>query len=134
MAKRPTDVWRESIAEEAAAVAAGTLDPECAYSAGFFPESLLTTTDDVLAAFEADVAALDGSPSDDDVLGAVERVVLELNRVNEAHDEAAYETDERELLCAYIDASLVAAGIDVAALAERQGLGRHEITDRWREW
>ncbi|MFE7562459.1 hypothetical protein [Kitasatospora sp. NPDC057500] len=134
MPKRPTDVWREHVAEEAAAVAAGTLDPECAYSTELFPVSLLTVTDDVLAAFEADVAALGGSPADDDVLGVVERVVLELNRVNEAHDGAAYETDERELLCAYIDDTLVAAGVDVEALTERQGLGRHEITDRWREW
>ncbi|MER7708919.1 hypothetical protein ABTX81_39335 [Kitasatospora sp. NPDC097605] len=134
MPKRPTDLWREHIAEEAAAVAAGTLDPECAYSAALFPASLLTVTDDVLAAFEADVAALGAGPADNDVLGVVERVVLELNRVHEAHDEAAYETDERELLCAYIDDSLVAAGVDVVAFAERQGLGRHEITDRWRDW
>ncbi|MFF4382547.1 hypothetical protein [Kitasatospora sp. NPDC001547] len=134
MPERPTDVWRAHVAEEAAAVAAGTLDPESAYSAALFPASLLSVTDDALAAFEADVAALGGSPADDDVLGVVERVVLELNRVHEAHDEAAYETEERELLCAYIDDSLLAAGVDVAALTERQGLGRHEITDRWREW
>ncbi|MFJ6382506.1 hypothetical protein ACIQI7_21190 [Kitasatospora sp. NPDC092039] len=134
MPKRPTDVWREHLAEEAAAVAAGTLAPEDAYSGALFPVALLTATDDVLAAFETDVAALGASPADDDVLGVVERVVLELNRVHEAHDEAAYETEERELLCAYIDDSLVAAGVDVAALTERQGLGRHEITDRWRDW
>ena len=35
---------------------------------------------------------------------------------------------------AYIDACLVETGADVEALAGRQGIGRWEITDEWREW
>lgn len=51
----------------------------------------MARTGEVLAAFETEVAAF-ADPSD---------------------DEEAYETDERENLCAYIDATL---------------------TDEWREW
>ncbi|MFD0258124.1 hypothetical protein ACFVH7_07565 [Kitasatospora indigofera] len=131
---RPTVDWREGRAEEAAALAAGTLDPEHAYLAQLFPDSMLEATDAVLAAFEADTASWGAAPSDERVLGAVERVVLALNAVNEEHDGAAYETDERERLCAYIDEVLIAAGVEIGALAARQGLGRHEITDAWRDW
>ncbi|GAA1401295.1 type 1 glutamine amidotransferase [Kitasatospora putterlickiae] len=47
--------------------------------------------------------------------------------------ELAQESRDRAhgLVGAFLD---VAAGVDVAALTERQGLGRHEITDRWRDW
>ncbi len=44
------------------------------------------------------------------VFAAVERVVLALNAVNEAHDECAFETEEREQLCAYIDEALTEQG------------------------
>ena len=56
----------------------------------------------------------------------MERVVLALNAlnavnavnaVNEAHNESAYETDEREQLCDFIDQLLTEHGIDVVALA-----------------
>jgi hypothetical protein len=120
MAERPTAEWREYAAEY----------PE---GAELFPESLLTRTDEVLAAFEAEVAEL-ADPSDDDVFGAIERVVLVLNAVNEEYDQAAYETEEREQLCAYIEDTLTEAGVDVDALAARRGLTRHQITDEWREW
>jgi hypothetical protein len=120
MADRPTEVWRADVAE----------DPD---RADLYPESLILRTDEVLAEFEVEVADFE-APSDDDVFSAVENVVLALNAVNEEHDETGYETDERELLCAYIDETLTEAGIDVAALAARRGLGKYEITDKWREW
>jgi hypothetical protein len=120
MAERPTTTWRTDVAEHAE-------------YADLFPEPMIVRTDEVLAEFEAEVAAFD-DPSDDEVFAAVENVVLALNVVNEEYDESAYETDERELLCSYIDATLTEAGIDVAALAARRGLGRYEITDKWRDW
>jgi hypothetical protein len=120
MADRPTDTWRAYVAE----------DPD---SAELYPESMMLRTDEVLAEFEAEVAAFD-DPSDDEVFAAVENVVLALNAVHEEYDEAAYETEERENLCAYLDATLTEAGVDVAALAARAGIGRYEITDKWREW
>ncbi|MFD0315829.1 hypothetical protein [Streptomyces flavalbus] len=133
MAERPTESWRRGIAEEAAELAAGTLEAECACMAELFPEELLRVTDEVLDAFEGALPGL-GNASDEEVFAVVERVVLSLNAVNEAHGEAAFETDEREELCAYIDQSLSECGVDVVGLTARHGLGRYELTDRWREW
>ncbi|WP_415936280.1 hypothetical protein [Streptomyces sp. 039-1] len=121
------------MAEEAEALAAGTLDPECACMAGLFPETLLTATDEVLDTFERELPGLDGA-CDETVFAVVERVVLALNAVNEVHGGAAFETDEREQLCHYIDHSLTEHGVDVVALTTRHGLGRYEITDQWRKW
>ncbi|MER7710917.1 hypothetical protein ABTX83_10205 [Streptomyces werraensis] len=133
MAERPTTCWRQGIAEEAAEIAAGTLDPECACMAGLFPEKLLTATDAVLDTFEDQLPGLDDA-SDEQVFAVVERVVLALNAVDEAHNGSAFETDEREELCDYIDQSLTEHGVDVVALTARHGLGRYQLTDKWRKW
>jgi hypothetical protein len=71
---------------------------------------------------------------DAQIFGVVERVVLVLNAVNEAHNGSAYEIDERELLCDYIDRSFTEHGVDIVALTARHGLGRYQITDKWRKW
>ncbi|MFJ4035318.1 hypothetical protein [Streptomyces griseoluteus] len=133
MAERPTTSWRHGIAEEAAEIAAGTLDPECACMAGLFPEELLTATDAVLDTFDDQLAGLDDA-GDEQVFAVVERVVLALNAVNEAHNGSAFETGEREELCDYIDQSLTEHGVDVVALTARHGLGRYQLTDKWRKW
>jgi hypothetical protein len=129
---RPTDEWRQYRADDDARRADGTLSPEEAAAAGLWPDSLIARTDAVLAAFEAEARTV--PDSDEAVFGVIERVVVALNDVNAEHGGAGYETDERELLCAYIDEVLTEAGVDVAALAARRGIGRHEITDDWREW
>ncbi|MFE5210373.1 hypothetical protein [Streptomyces sp. NPDC056600] len=121
------------MAQEIRELAAGTLDPECACMTELFPEPLIEATEEVLADFETDLVALE-QPTDAQVFACVEKVVLALNAVNERFGGAAYETDEREELCDYIDATLSECGIDVPALASRHGLGRYEITDRWRGW
>ncbi|GAA2828515.1 hypothetical protein GCM10020220_016730 [Nonomuraea rubra] len=133
MAVRPTAFWRESVAEEARLIASGERDPADAYAAELFPESMLLGTDEVLSRFETDLAGL-SARSDEEVLAVIERVVLALNHVNEQHGESAYETEERERLCAYIEESIAGAGLDVDAFAARHGLTRHEITDKWRDW
>ncbi|MEV6077785.1 MULTISPECIES: hypothetical protein [unclassified Streptomyces] len=133
MAEKPSDLWRRRLAEEATGIATGTLAPEHAYTTQLFPESLVTATGTTLDSFETGIRAL-GAPSDDEILVAVQRVVLALNAVNEAHGGVGYETVEREMLCEYIDQTLTENGVDVAALAERNGLERYEITDEWREW
>ncbi|WP_226028020.1 hypothetical protein [Streptomyces hyderabadensis] len=135
MAISPPENWRALVAQEARELAAGTLAPECAAMAELFPESLLKATDDALQAFEEDIRAL-REPSDEEVLGAVERVVLDLNAINEddEHGGAGFCTDEREQLCECIDQTLSEHGIDVAALAARRGIDRAEITDSWRDW
>ncbi|GGW55078.1 hypothetical protein [Streptomyces xantholiticus] len=133
MAERPTTSWREGIAEEERELAAGSLDPECACMAVLFPEALLMATDEVLDAFEQALPGI-SEVADERVFAAVERVVLALNAVNEANGGAAFETDERETLCAYIDEALTEHGVDVVALTARHGLGQYQLTDRWRDW
>lgn len=64
----------------------------------------------------------------------VEVLVVALNKVNEDFDHGVIETNEREELCAFIDEVIIAKGIDIEALAASQNLGRHEITDEWRDW
>jgi hypothetical protein len=134
MAVRPPQHWREGVEQDKREIAAGILDPEEACMAELFPESLLTRTDEVLAAFEAEVAALNDRPSDEQVLTTVRNVVLALNEVNREHDEVGYETGEREQLCDYIDKTLTESGIDVPTLAGRNALGPYAITDQWRNW
>jgi hypothetical protein len=90
------------VAEEAEELAAGTLDPDCTCMAELFPDELLVATDTVLDTFEDDLLAL-AEIDDAQVFALVERVVLALNAVNDARNGCAFETDEREELCAYID-------------------------------
>ncbi|MEU8619678.1 hypothetical protein [Streptomyces sp. NPDC048623] len=131
MSERPTTSWRKGIAREAEQLATGTLDPGCACMADLYPEELLTATDTVLDSFDAEVAELD-STEDVQVFAVVERVVLALNAVDDIH--CGYETGEREALRAYIDQALSEHGVDVTALTARHGLGRYELTDKWRDW
>ncbi|WP_329317704.1 hypothetical protein [Streptomyces sp. NBC_01262] len=133
MTIKPSDHWRDSVAEEAREVACGTRAPEEAFLARLFPESLLQATDTALGSFEAEVLAL-RTPSDDEVLGVVRRAVLALNAINDEHGGGGYETGEREELCEFIDGTLEEHGIDIPALAARNGIGAHEITDEWRDW
>ncbi|MFE0452439.1 hypothetical protein ACFW2D_14300 [Streptomyces sp. NPDC058914] len=135
MAIRPPVNWRAGMAEEARALEAGTLDPECAGMVELYPESLLQATEQALQAFEEDVSALT-APSDAEVFDSIKKVVLRLNAINEddRHGGAGFCTDEREQLCEYIDQTLNEHGIDVAALAARTGIDRAEITDFWRDW
>jgi hypothetical protein len=136
VARRPSDEWRRRVAEEAAELEQGSPSPDDAAAAVVWPESLRSGTDSVLAAFEDELRAL-ASPSDEDVLGAVRRVVLALNKINEQQARAGsigYETGEREELREYIDASLEESGIDVRALEARRGIDRGEIAGNWRAW
>ncbi|MFI6761746.1 hypothetical protein ACIBF5_21660 [Micromonospora sp. NPDC050417] len=131
MSERPTDEWRRDVREEAEAIRAGTLTQEEAYAAELWPSGFITAVDGALDAYEADVRAF-RTPSDEEVLVAVQRVVLALNAIDEEHGNI--ETGEREQLCEYVDDVLTAAGIDVGALTARRGIDRTELTDSWRDW
>jgi hypothetical protein len=133
MARRPSDAWRRRVEEEAAQLTQGALTPDQMCAAKLWPESLLNSTDAALMRFE-DNLRTHTSPSDEDVFDTVRRLILTLNQINAQHGGAGYETDEREELCDYIDASLSESGIDVEALAARSNIGRWEITDTWRQW
>jgi hypothetical protein len=137
VARRPSDKWQRQVDEQAAEVAQGLLPLADAYAFQLWPESLRVGTDAALAVFEDELRALK-SPSDEDVMGVVEHVVLALNKINEQHVSAGlvgYETGEREELCEYVDASLEESGIDVEALEARNGIKRRDgIAGRWRDW
>jgi hypothetical protein len=136
MARRPSDEWQRRVDEQAADVAQGSLSPADVYAARLWPESLRVGTDAALARFEHELRALK-SPADADILGVVQRLVLALNEINEQHERAGligYETDEREELCDYINASLEESGIDLEAVEARNGIDRAEIAGRWRNW
>lgn len=134
--RRPSDEWQRRVDEEAAELARGTLSPELASARHLWPESLRVATDAALAKFEAQVRAL-RLPSDMDILGVVKRLVLTLNKINDEHvrsGKAGYETDERDELCDYINASLQEAGVDVQALETRHGARPGDIAAKWRDW
>ncbi len=133
MARRPSDAWRRRVEEEAAQLTQGALAPDQMCAAKLWPESLLNSTDAALTGFE-DNLRNHTSPPDEDVFDTVKRLILALNQINAQHGGAGYETDEREELCDYIDASLSESGIDAGALAARNNIGRWEITDKWRQW
>ena len=136
MAIRPNHRWQTRVEEQAAQIAEGSLARDDAYAFTLWPETLRLNTNRAVAAFEAELRAL-ASPSDAEVMGVVERLVLAMNRIDDQHRNAGligYETGERDELCDYIDASLTEAGIDVAALEARNGIERHALADRWRRW
>ncbi|MET9883460.1 hypothetical protein ABZZ20_09955 [Streptomyces sp. NPDC006430] len=135
MANRPPENWRAWMAQVARDVEAGMLEPECAGAAEMYSESLLRATDSALEAFEAEVRGF-VKPSDEEVLRAVERVVLALNAVDRdpRHSGMRFCTEEREQLCEYVDLTLGEHGVDVAALLARKGIIRAGITDAWRDW
>lgn len=133
MVIRPSVRWRARVDEEARELAAGTRALGDAFLSELFPESLLVATDKALCAFKSDVEAL-RDEDDEQVFEAIKSVVLVLNEINEEHDGAGYETEEREELCLYIDQILTEHGVDVPALAARRGIGRTEITNDWRDW
>ena len=130
MIERPSQRWRHRVAEEAAAVAAGTLAREEAHAAEFWPPEFTTAVDKALVAYEREVEHLPAR-TDELIWAAVERVVVALN---DAGGDDYIETGEREELAEFIDRVLTAAGVDVVALTTRQGRDRGELTDEWRDW
>jgi hypothetical protein len=132
LATRPTEAWREGLEVERQMLAAGELDEADAVRATLYPPGLLRRTDEAFDAFEERTARW-RDPGDEEVLRAIEDVVQALNAVDEEFDDA-FETPERDLLCSYIDEVVSGAGVDLDALAARQGVPRTDLTDRWRTW
>ncbi|MGA4792076.1 hypothetical protein [Nocardia sp. AB354] len=133
MVTRPSIYWREDVEREARELASGAIDPDDAVIAELFPESLLASTDQALSAFECVLKGL-ADPNDEQLSALLELTTRALNSINTDHGGDAYETDEREQLCAFLEESLVDAGCDLDAFAARNSMTRHQITDRWRAW
>jgi hypothetical protein len=131
MIERPSQKWQRRVADQEAAVAAGTLPRDQAYAAQLWPADATAAIDAILAAYEQEIEGL-RPVADEAAWAAVERVVLALNAVDDQQN--MIETGEREELCEYLDAVLTAAGVDVTALTSRRSLHRGELTDAWRDW
>ena len=65
------------------------------------------------------------SPSDEEIMEQVKKLVLELNELSEQTDYAMIETDERESICEIIQSSAVECGLTAY---------EDDITEQWREW
>jgi hypothetical protein len=111
MISRPTENWRPL---------------------GVHSDAFLERVDRALRAFETELAAVDVT-SDEAVMAAVEHVVVALNGID-GTDGDGFDTVDREELCDYIDHAVTRAGVDVEALARRQGIDPSALTDRWRDW
>ncbi|WP_232323685.1 hypothetical protein [Catenuloplanes japonicus] len=125
--------WRREVAEQEAAVAAGTLSDDEAYAARAWPPEFISGVDAALAVFERDVAALSDIAPDEAVWAAVEHVVLALNDID-APPGHAIDTITREELCDHIDDVVAAAGIDVESLTARRDCAGGSLADEWRDW
>ena len=135
MPQLTTKSWREAKTEERRKFEAGEISADDCYMEQLFPDEFIDRTEHLLKAFVASIDQCSSSPNDfPQVMQHVEVLVVALNKVNEDFDHSVIETNEREELCAFIDEVIIAKGIDIEALAASQNLGRHEITDEWRDW
>ncbi|MGW3661200.1 hypothetical protein ACWD6R_38710 [Streptomyces sp. NPDC005151] len=116
MAIRPSKIWQNEVSRNTGA-------------ADLYSAAMLDATDASLASFEDQARSLSNA-SDEQILTAVERVVLKLNAIDYEH--GSYCTIEREELCEYIDQVLTDQGIDVSGLAARNGMD--DLTGTWRDW
>ncbi|MGI5239226.1 hypothetical protein [Dactylosporangium sp. CA-139066] len=130
MIERPSQKWRREVAQQSAAVAAGTLPADEAYAITFFPPDFTEAVDAALVAYEREIAGRPPGGGDGAIWVAVERVA---NALNDA-DDGSIETTIREELSEYIDQVLVEHGIDVEGLAERRGADPADLAGEWRDW
>ncbi|GAA0477350.1 hypothetical protein Ade02nite_68720 [Paractinoplanes deccanensis] len=130
MIDRLTHRWQREIADQQAAVAAGTLSPDEAYAAQIYPPEFIAAVDAAMARYEAAVTV--PAPSDEAIWSAIEELT---EAVNEADEETGtIDTIIREDLSQYLDDVLTAAGVDVEALATRRGTDPADLAGEWREW
>lgn len=136
---RPTLMWRARRRQEAEDVAAGRLAPDKAYVEQLYPDGFVAAVDQALDTFEAGLAvAGTDAAAYPAIMSCVKDCVLALNRLSD--ETELIETDERELLCAFIEAAIERHGVDPDELSFAQGCApekrgaRHQLTDRWRAW
>ncbi len=131
----PTVEWRERRDEEQKELDSGALAKGDAFLTRIHPDAFLVKMEKVLAEYVQDVRKCEKSAAGfESVMRAIEKCVLAVNAVNREYEGFSVETSEREDICLFMDAVIVARGIDIDALAGSQKCGRYELTDRWRDW
>ncbi|MED1603622.1 hypothetical protein [Alkalihalophilus marmarensis] len=88
----------------------------------FYTVEGIKAANKVLDRYISHLKALPSNPSEDEVLACVKQVVLNLNEVNEEHNDFI-ETDEREELYEFIDGAARSVGLN----------SEEDITEEWRE-
>ena len=137
MIERPSQKWQRTTTEQVERIARGEIDEDHAeaWAVRLWPAAPVAKIDEVLAVYEADIAALAESgavPGDEAVLVAAEKAVTGLNEIDLEH--GLIETGEREELCEYVDAVPRSQGVDMAALARRHGFDDGDLAGLWRDW
>lgn len=131
----PTVEWRERRDEEQKELDSGALAKGDAFLTRIHPDAFLVRMENILTEYVEDVGKCEKSAAGfESVMKAIEKCVLAVNAVNREYDGRSVETDEREDICLFMDAVIVARGIDIDSLAASQKCRRYELTDRWREW
>jgi hypothetical protein len=127
---RPTKMWRAQRQAEAEDLAAGRIDPAEVVCERLFPDTFLDAVDELLNAYDSCIVALGTGPNDyPRIMACMERAVVGLRDLEKRLGKSYVDTDERELLCAYLDNVIIQHGIDIRALAEWQGCGEYELAD-----
>lgn len=125
---RPTKMWRAQKRADAEDLAAGR--PTEVLWERIFPDTFLDAVDELLNTYDSDIAVLGTSPDDyPQVMACIEKAVVGLRNLKKRLGESYIDTDERELLCAYMDNVIVQHGIDIRALAASQGCTEYELAD-----
>lgn len=106
--KRPTAAWTRRMRQGDTA----------------FTTAAIAKADALLVAYLASITDLAKAQKQAGLLPATKRLVTALNTLNRQHRGGLIETMEREELCAFIDATLRATGIDPGG----------DVTEPWREW
>ncbi len=70
------------------------------------------------------LAAMD-EPTDEVIMAQVEKLILALNDLDEQTNHCMIETGEREAICALVQESAIAFGLQEYS---------YDITEDWREW
>jgi hypothetical protein len=127
----PTVRWREQRDEEQRELDSGKRSKKHAFFTRIHPDAFLIRMERILGELVQGVGNCEQSAAGfEPVMKAIQKCVEGVNAVNRDFDGSSIETDEREEICAFIDAVIVARGIDIEALAASQKCSRHELTDR----
>ncbi|MEK4361525.1 hypothetical protein MKX68_03295 [Paenibacillus sp. FSL M8-0212] len=108
--EKPTQLWNERMIEGGDEL---------------FTEERLLMSDKALDHFINQLIALQEKKDSEQIIKAVEEVVVAFNEMNEANDYFI-ETMEREELADFIDKAARLAGLDIQE--------DEDITEEWREW
>jgi hypothetical protein len=106
--KRPTAAWTRRMKQGDTA----------------FTTAAIAKADALLVAYVASITDLAKAQKQAGLLPATKRLVTALDKLNRQHRGGLIETMEREELCAFIDATLRATGVDPGG----------DVTAPWREW